>query len=380
MRRTFKFRAYPNRVQTGALDAQLGEACRLYNGALQERRDAWKMQRTSIGYYDQAAQLKPIRADGSLDLANFSACQDVLRRVDKTFRAFFGRVKAGRKAGFPRFRSRRRYDSLTYPSYGDGCRLRPNGRLYVQGVGEIKVKLHRPVEGTIKTVSIKREAGDWYALFSCEVDAVPLPSSDEAVGIDVGLTTFAVLSDGSEIANPRYARKAAAAVRRAQRKVARRKKRSNGRRKAVVLLQKAHAHVAAQRNDFHHKAAREIVNRFGLIAVEDLNVKGLAVGMLARSVHDAGWGMFLARIDEKAESAARVVVRVNPNGTTQRCSECQTTVPKPLSQRWHDCPVCGLSLGRDENAAREILRLGLSLDAQTWPVAACVASEAVCLS
>ena len=198
----------------------------------------------------------------------------------------------------------------------------------------------------------------------------------------MGLTTFAVLSDGSEIANPRYARKAAATVRRAQRKVARRNKRGNGRRKAVLLLHKAHAHVAAQRNDFHHKAARALVDRFGLIAVEDLNLTGLAGSMLARSVHDAGWGMFLARIDEKAESAARLVVRVNPNGTTQRCSGCQTVIPKTLGQRWHDCPACGLSLGRDENAAREILRLGLglSLDARTWPVAASVASEAVCFS
>ena len=361
MRRTFKYRVYPNRAQSEALDAQLGEACRLYNSALDERRSAWKMQRTSISYYDQANQLKAIRADGSLDLANFSACQDVLRRVDKTFTAFFGRVRRGeKKVGFPRWRSRRQYDSLTFPSYGDGCRLRTNGRLYLQGAGVIKVKLHRPVEGAIKTVSVKREGGKWYALFSCEVEAALLPASDQAVGIDVGLTTFAVLSDGSEIANPRYARKAAAAVRRAQRKVARRKRRSNGRRKAVVLLQKAHAHVAAQRNDFHHKAARALVNRFGLIVVEALNVKGLAGSMLARSIHDAAWGMFLARLDEKAESAARQVVRVNPTGTTQRCSGCQTVVPKTLSLRWHDCPACGLSLSRDENAAREILRLGLS--------------------
>ena len=380
MRRTFRYRVYPNRLQSEALDAQLGEACRLYNGALQERRDAWRQARRSVSYYEQANQLKAIRADGSLALANFSACQDVLRRVDKTFRAFFSRVKAGRKAGYPRFRSRRRYDTLTFPAYGDGCRLRPNGRLYVQGAGEIKVKLHRPVDGVIKTVSVKREAGRWYALFSCEVEPAALPPSDEAVGIDLGLTTFAVLSDGSEIANPRYARKAAAAVRRAQRKVARRKRRSNGRRKAVVLLQKAHAHVVHQRNDFHHKAARALVDRFGLIVVEALNVKSLAGSMLARSVHDAAWGMFLDRLDEKAESAARQVVRVNPNGTTQRCSGCQTMVPKTLSLRWHDCPACGLSLSRDENAAREILRLGLSLDARTWPVAASVASEAVCFS
>jgi putative transposase len=255
-RRAYKYRVYPTRTQVEALDAQLGEACRLYNGALQERRDAWKQSRRSVGYYEQANQLKAIRADGSLDLANFSACQDVLRRVDKTFRAFFGRVNAGRKAGFPRFRSRRRYDSLTFPSYGDGCRLRADGRLYLQGVGHLKVKLHREIEGSIKTVSVTHETGNWYALFSCEVEPSPLPAVVEAVGIDVGLTTFAVLSDGSEIANPRYARKAQARLRVAQRRVARRKRGGSGRRKAV----------------------------------EDLNLGGLAGSMLARSVHDAGWG------------------------------------------------------------------------------------------
>ena len=376
-RLTFKFRCYPTRAQDAALHAQVDEACRLYNAALQERRDAWKQARHSVSYYEQANQLKAIRADGSLALANFSACQDVLRRVDKTFRAFFSRIKAGQRAGYPRFRPRQRYDSLTFPSYGDGCRLRASGRLYLQGIGDLKVKLHRPVEGRIKTVSVKREAGRWYALFSCEIEPTPLPASDNAIGIDVGLTAFATLSDGSEIANPRHARKAQAAVRRAQRKVARREKGGNGRRKAVALLQKAHAHVANQRNDFHHKAARAIVNRFGLIAVEDLNVKGLAGSMLARSVHDAGWASFLHMLDYKAEGAGRRVVWVNPAGTTQRCSACGTPVSKTLSQRWHHCPSCGLSLSRDQNAAREILRLGLSLAEPTWPVAASVSAEAV---
>lgn len=357
------------------MDRQLGICCEPYNAALQERRDCYRATGRSIAFTAQSSQLPGIKADRPDVGEVFSqVLQDVLHRVDKTFKAFFGRVRRGeKKVGFPRWRSRRRYDSLTYPQLGFTLEDR---HVNVSKIGRLKVKLHRPVEGRVKTLSLKREAGKWYALFSCEVDPSPLPASDEAVGIDVGLTTFAVLSDGSEIASPRYARKAQAAVRRAQRKVARRKRGSHGRRKAVVLLQQAHAHVRAQRNDFHHKAAREIVNRFGLIAVEDLNVKGLAGSMLARSVHDAGWGMLLARIDEKAESAARQVVRVNPNGTTQRCSGCQTVVPKTLSQRWHECPSCGLSLSRDENAAREILRLGLRLDARTWPGTACVASEA----
>jgi putative transposase len=379
-RLTFKYRCYPTRAQDAALHAQVDEACRLYNGALQERRDAWKQAHRSVSYYEQANQLKAIRADGSLTLANFSACQDVLRRVDKTFRAFFTRVKAGHTAGYPRFKPKRRYDSLTFPSYGDGCRLKPNGRLYLQGVGDLKVKLHRPVDGRVKTVSVKRAAGKWYALFSCEAEPSPLPPSDEAVGIDVGLTAFATLSDGSEIANPRHLRAAQRKLRLAQRRVARRKRGSHGRHTAVRMLQKAHARVQHQRADFHHKISRALVDRFGLIAVENLNVKGLAGSMLAGSVHDAGWASFLAKLDYKAESAGRRVVRVNPAGTTQRCSTCGEHVPKTLSQRWHDCPACGLRLSRDENAAREILRLGLSLAEQTWPGAASVSAEAVCCS
>src|SRR5262245_53048732 len=155
MRRTFKYRAYPTRAEEAALHAQVDEACRLYNAALQERRDAWKQAHHAVSYHEQATQLKAIRADGTLALAKFSACQDVLRRVDKAFRAFFVRVTAGQRAAYPRFKPRRRYASLTFPSYGDGCRLRANGRLYLQGIGDLKVKLHRPVAGRIKTVAVK---------------------------------------------------------------------------------------------------------------------------------------------------------------------------------------------------------------------------------
>ena len=379
-RRTFKYRVYPTHAQDATLHAQVDEACRLYNAAIQERRDAWRQARHSVSYYEQANQLKAIRADGSLALANFSACQDVLRRVDKAFRAYFSRVKASQKAGYPRFKPRQRYDSLTFPAYGDGCRLRETGRLYLQGVGNLKIKLHRPIAGQIKTVSVKRESGKWYALFSCEDAPAPLPPSAATVGIDIGLTTFATLSDGSEIANPRHLRAVYRQLRIAQRRVARRKPGSNGRRKAVRQLQHTHARVQHQRIDFHHKVSRDLVNRFGLLVIEDLNVKGLARAMLAGPVHDAGWASFLAKLDYKAASAGRRVMRVNPAGTTQRCSSCGTHVPKLLSQRWHDCPTCGLSLSRDDNAAREILRLGLSLAGVTWPAGACVPAEAVCVS
>jgi putative transposase len=378
VRRTFKYRLYPTRLQAEALHNQVDEACRLYNAALDERRSAWRMQRVGLRYLDQAKQLKAMRAAGDVGVANFSACQDVLRRVDKTFADFFGRLKAGHKAGYPRFRSRFRYDSLTWPSWGDGCALRPSGRLYLQGVGELKVKWHRPLHGEIKTVTAKREAGRWFVCFSVELpEPEPLPACDLGVGIDVGLTTFAVLSDGTEIANPRHFRQAERRLRIAQRKLVRRKKRSRRRLKARQEVARLHVHVANQRRDFHHQTAHALVQQYGLIAVEDLNIKGLAGSMLAKSVHDAGWSQFLRILLAKAEEAGRHLVAVNPDGTTQRCSGCGEHVPKTLAERVHACPSCGLVLGRDLNAAHNVLRLaqglGWSLQAPTVGVTRAVA-------
>lgn len=379
MRKAYRYRLYPTKQQAEFLDGQLAEACRLYNGALQERRDAYRMAGRSLNYYDQANQLKEIRAAGDLRLENFSCCQDVLRRVEKTFKAFFARVKKGVKAGFPRFKSRRRFESMTFPSYGDGCRLLDNGKLKIQGAGQIKVKLHRLIDGAIKTVTVKREAGKWYACFSVECEAAPLAPSGETVGLDVGLSAFVTLSDSTEVENPRHYRTAQVKLRRAARKVARRKHGSSGRRKAVVLLQKAHAHVRNQRANFHHQLSRTLVNQYGVIAVEDLNVKGLAGGMLAKSVNDAGWSAFITKLEYKAANAGRQLVKVDPRGTSQTCL-CGARVPKTLSQRWHECSTCGLSAPRDHVSAQLILRLGLSLLGLTWPTAACVPNQAVCFS
>lgn len=360
MRKTYKFRLYPTDMQQQILDAQLGEACRLYNAALQERRDAYQYCGMSLNYYDQANQLKAIRDDGACELANFSACQDILRRVEKTFKAFFRRIKTGAvKPGYPRFKSRQRFDSYTFPIYGNGCRLKGT-RLYLQGVGNLKVKLHRPVGGVIKTITVKRACGQWYACLNVEVEASPLPEMNTRTGIDVGLIAFATLADGTTVENPRYYRRAQAKLRVAQRRVTRRKRGGKNRRKAVLLLQKAHAKIKNQRTDFHHKVARALVNTYSIIAVEDLHIKGLASGMLAKSVNDAGWGGFIAKLTYKAEEAGRLLVKVNPRGTSQTCL-CGAEVPKTLSQRWHVCTSCGLFAARDHVSAQLILRLGLSL-------------------
>lgn len=368
--KTYKFRLYPTKAQVVKLESTLTLCCELYNAALQERRDAWALNRISIFYKQQVPQLveiKKVRTE--YNEVYGQVLQDVLRRLEVTFQAFFARVRRREKAGFPRFRSATRYNNFTYPQKGFWV---IGNKLKLSKIGGVKLKLHRPIEGRVKTLTVKRECGRWYAYFSVESGHELLPEAKGAIGIDVGLTTFVTLSDGTVTENPRYYQQAQARLRRAQRKVARRKKGSNRRLKAVQLLARIHAHVRDQRADFHHKVSRQLVNSYGLIAVENLNIKGLAAGMFAKPVNDAGWASFIIKLSYKAECAGRKLMKVDPRGTSQRCV-CGNEVKKTLAQRWHACESCGLSVQRDHASAMEILRLGLSLQALTCPAAECVA-------
>jgi putative transposase len=362
-RRTLKFRLYPNRQQRERLQATLDVCRELYNAGLQERRDAWSSQRKGIGYPAQANQLGDIKAiRDDVRAVHSQVLQDVLRRLDKAFKAFFLRCKRGQVPGFPRFRSENRYDSFTYPQSG----FKLSRRLSLSKIGNVKIKLHRELKGEIKTLTIKRENGMWYACFSCVVELELLPMNDKAVGIDVGLSSFAVLSNRAEIDNPALYRKTQKKLRRAQRRVARRKKFSKRWKKAVRIVAKIHRKVFNQRNDFQHKLSRDLINEYGTIFVEDLNVRGLSRGMLSKSVHDAGWAMFFQKLSYKAESAGRQFLTVNARGTSQRCP-CGEANIKLLKDREHVCVYCGLVTTRDHASAMEILRLGLSLQAQTKP-------------
>ena len=239
-----------------------------------------------------------------------------------------------------------------------------SGKLRLQGIGLIKVKLHRSVEGKIKTATVKREAGRWYVCFNVECEAKRLPECEKVVGLDVGISSFITLSDGTEVENPRCFVKAQAKLRRKSRKVSRRKKGNARWRKAIQSLQRTHSHIGNQRADFQHKLSRSLVNDYGLIVVEDLNVKGLARGRLAKHINDAGWSLFIDKLSYKVEETGRELVKVDPRGTSQRCV-CGASVPKTLAQRWHECHACGLNVSRDHASALEILRLGLSLQSKT---------------
>lgn len=374
MRKAFKYRLYPTNEQEQALAEMLNTHRHLYNRALAERKTAWEERQESVSYGQQSARLKDERTTNLyLGRTNFSSCQATLRRLDRAFQAFFHRVQAGETPGYPRFKGQNRFDTVEFPSYGDGCKME-GVLVYFQHIGRVKIKLHRPVEGTIKTISFKREADGWHVVFSCELpDTEVPPSSLPATGIDLGLKVFLVTADGREIAPPRYYRKAQAALRRSQRAVARKQKGSNRRKKAVARLAKQHLHIANQRRDFHHQVARQLVSQHGMIAHEALNIQGIARTRLAKSTYDVGWRQFLAILHSKAEGAGVQVIPVPPANTTQQCSACGALPETPeqrkrLGDRVHRCSSCGYVADRDLNAAQNVLRLGRSLQALTFPL------------
>jgi putative transposase len=374
-RTTYKEKLRPTPAQERALEAVLWHCRTLYNVALEQRITAWQRCHVSVSRYQQEAELKAIRAE----LPEYAAIhshvrQDVLARLDKTYQAFFRRVQAGEKAGFPRFQGRERWHSFTYKEYGNGARL-DYGALVLSKIGRIAVRWSRPVQGSIKTVTISREADGWYVCCSCAaVPTVPLPRTGEETGIDVGLKVFLITADGEPTENPRHYRTAERALKKAQQRVCRRKKGSKRRRKAVRALAKQHQHVRRQRSDFHHKTALALVRAYDTIYVEAIQPANLSrrpapkqdehgtyqhngasqKAGLNKSIHDAGWGHFLSILAFKAAWAGKRVDAVPPAYTTQECSGCGKRIYKSLSVRTHVCTTCGLILDRDENAAKNI--------------------------
>ena len=357
MNKTLKYRLSPTKHQSKLLQSQLDECRWLYNKLLEERRDSWEQRHDGLSYFKQCKRITELKAERpSLGNVYSQSLQNVADRLDKAFQAFFRRVKSGEKPGYPRFKGFDRYDSFTYTQFG----FQLNDSLHLAKVGDVKIKLHRQPFGQIKTCIIRRQAGKWYACFAIQYEQEPLPKSDMAVGIDVGLESFATLSTGDKIANPRFFRTDEKALAKAQRKLSKLDKGTPERLKAKKVVCRIHERIFNRRHNFIHQEARKLVNTFGIIAVEKLNVKGMIGNhCLAKSIADASWGQFLNVLSSKAEEAGREFVAVNPNGTSQRCSRCHSIVPKGLGVRIHSCPHCGLIIDRDLNASYNILSLGL---------------------
>lgn len=366
MHRSFKYRLFTNANQERDLGIALETHRRLYNFCLEWKQHAWQCCGASMSYFDFSRWFTvERRTNPYYARLNVHSARQTMQRCEKSFDNFFRRIKEGAtKPGYPRFKGRDWFDSIEF-AFPNGTQLFGN-RLYVQHVGTIRVKLHRPVEGTIKTVSLKREAGKWFVMFSCELPDVAInPSNLPNVGIDVGLTRFLTDSNGRQEPNPRYLKDALPELRRAERSKSRKKLGGANRNKAVARVQKIHAHVANCRREHHYQVACRLVLAFGLIVVERLNIRGmLKNGKLSRAIADVAWGQFVNILTHKAEKAGAQVVAVDPRGTSQTCT-CGQHVPKELSDRWHECPACGLSQQRDHVSAQVILARGLA--ARTAP-------------
>lgn len=393
MRRAYVFRLRPTARQHIALAACVESHRELYNAALAERRDGWTHSRTRIVYKGQSAQLTDIRAvRPDQAVWSFSSQQATLRRLNKAFAAFFRRVKTaqpGVKPGYPRFKGKSRFDSVEWPKDGDGARWLPETRrVYLQGIGQVKVHLHRPVLGRVKTIQIKRQGRRWMLVLSCDdVPTNPLPATGRQTGIDVGIASFATTSDGEHIGNPRWARAAADSLAAAQHRLQRAQRRSKNRERRRQTVAAWHRKIANRRKDFHHKQARRLVDAYDVLVVEDLRIANMlgrpktvadeenpkkflpngarAKSGLNRSIGDAGWGAFVSILRAKAEDAGRIWIEVDPRHTSDGCEKCGfAAAENRVTQAAFECQRCAHRAQADEHAARNILRAGLALHAE----------------
>ena len=330
------------------------------------RIKAFKKTGKSIRYNSQAQMLTNLRSQSTFwNGLHIDMLQDTLRRLDKAYDAFYRRLKRGEKPGFPRFKGKGRYRSMTFNHLSkDLIRnvSRRFCRIVVPKLGHVKMRYHRPLpNGKIKTLTIHRKASGWYASMSIEVPDVPKVKIRSAVGIDVGLESFLTTSDGDKVENPRHLRTAEKQLKKKQRHLSRRKKGSHRRRKQAHILAKQHEHVANQRRDFHDKTAHQLFSKYDAVVIEGLTIDNMKRNnYLAKSISDAGWGNFCLTLESKAENAGTHLLKVPPYNTSQKCSACNAIVKKSLGIRIHNCD-CGLTLDRDHNAAINILRAATAL-------------------
>jgi putative transposase len=357
MKTAYKFRIYPNRKQQAQLDVTL-ETCRhLYNTALADRKNCYELEGIRRSYEDQAATLTLEKKEGKWQIFS-QVSQDVLKRVDKAFKAFFRRVKAGEKPGYPRFKGQGWYKSFTYPQVGFKIE---GSKLVLSKIGSIRIFKHREVEGKVKTCTIKKDhLGHWYATLVTEIEDVPLVDPKIAIGVDVGLKSMVALSTGDTIQYPRYYVQAQQKLAVAQRNLSRKKKGSANRRNAKAKVAKISQDVQNHRDEFLHQVSRTLVDSADLIVFENLNISGMLKNHhLAKHIQDHAWGKLIQFTQSKAAKAGKVVELVDARYTSQKCSRCGILVPKTLADRVHHCPKCGLEMDRDLNASLNILTLGL---------------------
>lgn len=366
MHKTHKYRIYPSKSQVRKLDAILAECCWLWNHFLHVRKNVWETEQKTLSWYDTNKMLPGLKCVRlSLKQVHSQTLQDVTKRLDLAYKAFFRRVKQGKNPGFPHFKRSKDFSSFTYPTSppGGGYKFLPNGKLYLSKVGNVKIKLHRPLPSIPRQCTIRRSATNkWYACFVVEITSTSLPPlNSQAIGIDLGLESFATLSDGTKIDNPRFFRNDERKLAQAQRKLNQVERGTPEYTKAVKAIAHIHEHIVHKRTDFAHKLSRQLVARYGIIVYENLcTANMLRNHCLAKSISDAAWNQLVRYTLYKAKESNVRCILVSPRNTSKACSHCGAIVGKSLSDRTHSCPYCGLVIDRDLNAAINILRRGLA--------------------
>ena len=359
--RTFEYRLYPKKEQRHLLLQCLMELRDISNAMLERVKRQYEQDGTFPSKYELEAVFK-----GHGEHVPATMVQMLADRLTKSLKRFLAAKKhAIAGIGFPRFKKGNQWHSLQLRQYGKDVYLHEDKKHLIipAKIGKsLKIKLHRPIEGTPKTVHlVLRADGHWYALIVCETEPhtehEPMVCEHPDIGIDVGLKSFLTDSEGHTIENPRFYRTSQRTLRRKQRMICRRRKGSHRRRKAAKSTAQTHLKIARQRRDFHAKTAKQYTEHYQVIAVEKLQVLNMVQNhSLAKSIMDASWGAFLDILEEKAERAGHRVIRVNPRFTSQKCFNCGEIVQKSLSVRTHICPFCGYIADRDVNAAQNILK------------------------
>lgn len=387
MLKTYKYRLYPTKAQISKLENTFSICRTLYNNALEHRITEYKRTHRIVNYYEQSASLPDIKKDYPwYKSVNAVVLQNVLKRVDTSYQNFFRRMKDSKvkstEKGFPKFKKRGQWNSILY---SDKNKIKyPTEKLTIPSIGEVRIILHRPIDGIIKNMSIIKEANNWYVSFSVELSSNTLPElnvdTGKAIGIDVGLIDYYYDSKGNSKKAPRLLRLAEKNLKRLQRKLSECKKRSKEFYKTLKALQTAHSKVKYKRLDFLYKTAYELFTNNDLIIREDLQLKNLikrpkpklaedgkkflannasSKAGLNKSFSDVSFGKFFIILDQVATKLGKLVIKINPAYTSQDCSDCGNRIKKALSTRTHICNECGLVLNRDHNASLNILRLGL---------------------
>jgi len=359
---SYKYPIFPDKATSQKLAKAL-DACRwLHNKLLEKMNDA-RENGIKLKTYDTQNMIPSLKLENpKLKLVYSKVLQMVNYNLWSNIKGLSASKKNGRKIGHVRFKGYGWYKTMNYNQ--SGFKLdQDHGLLHLSKIGDIRIKMHRKIQGCIKAVLIKREGRQWFAIVQADQEPESLPETGKSIGLDVGLKSFVVDTDGNSVENPRFAEKSADKLAKAQRKLSRAEKGSNNRLKIKERIEKIHAMVNHQRDDLLHKLSRLYVNNYDNICVEDLEVKGLKEkghnkGM-HRNIHDASWSKFFFMLSYKAESAGRKLIKVDPRNTTQRCSSCGSIVKKELSDRVHECPYCGFSCDRDYNASRNILIAGM---------------------